>query len=248
MNRKVSAISFDFWNTLFRDLQGPIYQVKRLQIFLETVNRYHPCTEIDARAAFSYVARESRRIWREEYRTPTSRERITMVLNHLKIEIPEEALAELSRIIAELVLEYPPTLIEGVPEVLAKFAPRYPLGIISDTGYAPGKVLREVLRRNNILHYFQTLTFSDEIGNAKPHPLVFRQTARGLGIPVAELLHVGDLEHTDVYGAKALGAWAVLFGNVLEGNESIADFSVQTYLQFTGVVERLEIKLQEALD
>jgi len=76
---------------------------------------------------------------------------------------------------------------------------------------SPGSSLRTLLERNGFLPYFQSVIFSDEVGVSKPHALMFETCARGLGVDARDLLHIGDLEMTDVAGAKAIGAQAALF-------------------------------------
>jgi FMN phosphatase YigB (HAD superfamily) len=51
-----------------------------------------------------------------------------------------------------------------------------------------------------------------------------------LGVDVKEILHIGDLEMTDVKGAKNVGATAVLFAaNNDEVTTTAADFVIKTH-------------------
>src|SRR5438874_8421000 len=97
MNNKIKAVSFDFWNTLFRDRGGATYQSVRLKFFLETVSPYHDCCEEQVAAAFIHSSEVSNRIWSEQYRTPNARERLELVLAHLMLELPDEILDHLAR-------------------------------------------------------------------------------------------------------------------------------------------------------
>jgi len=114
----------------------------------------------------------------------------------------------------EGILDEPPVLVEGVHEVLEQVSRSYPLGIISDVGYAPGRVLKKVLRDAGIFDAFTSLVFSDEAGQSKPHIKVFRQTARALAAAPEEIVHIGDLEHTDVAGAKGANFYAIRFAGI----------------------------------
>ncbi len=74
------------------------------------------------------------------------------------------------------------------------------------------------------------MTFSDEIGRSKPHQSLFLATAMALGVVVKEMLHIGDLEMTDIRGAKNVGATAVLFAaDNDESATTAADFVIKTH-------------------
>ncbi len=88
------------------------------------------------------------------------------------------------------------------------------MGLISDTGITPGRVLRAVMARDGLLPLFQHCTFSDEVGRAKPHPLPFQHTLEALGVEASFATHIGDLPETDIAGAKGVGMRAVLFTGV----------------------------------
>ncbi len=235
---------------MFRDdLKAALYQQSRLTIFLETVRPYRECCETDALEAFNYCGDVCHRIWSEEHRTPDARERLQLVVNRLSVPLPDDLLNALARRCGELVYDFPPTLIEGVAEALAKLSSEYKLAVISDTGYSPGSVLRELMRRNNIFDYFHTLTFSDEVGRSKPHESVFRRTAEALNVRPAEVLHIGDLEMTDVAGAKAFGAMAALFApGFYSRPASKADFVVKSHYELLERLAELDQNLAEAVD
>ena len=56
-----------------------------------------------------------------------------------------------------------------------------------------------------ILSYFDTLTFSDELGVAKPSRQIFLETLDNLGVQPNETVHVGDHLTPDVLGASRIG-------------------------------------------
>jgi putative hydrolase of the HAD superfamily len=105
-----------------------------------------------------------------------------------------------------------PLLIDGVPDVLSTLAARcFRLAVICNTGRTPGKVLRIILQRLEIGHYFLVQTFSDELGLRKPRPEIFARTLSGLDVDPAEALHVGDTMAADIVGAQGIGMRAVHF-------------------------------------
>jgi putative hydrolase of the HAD superfamily len=142
----------------------------------------------------------------------------------------------------EGILEHPPVLIRGAREALRSLAGRYRLGIISDVGFSPGRVLKQVLADNELLDVFDSLVFSDEAGCAKPHIEVFQRTARSLSADPGAMVHIGDLERTDIIGAKQAGFKAIRFTGVTpmeEDETTIADFVTDDLTDVPKLVELL---------
>ena len=116
------------------------------------------------------------------------------------------------------------------------------MGIISDVGFSPGRVLKQVLADNGLLGVFDSLVFSDEAGRAKPHIEVFQRTARSLSTEPGAMVHVGDLERTDIIGAKRAGYRAIRFTGITqieEGETTIADFVTDDLTDIPRLVEML---------
>jgi putative hydrolase of the HAD superfamily len=151
------------------------------------------------------------RIWCDEHRTLGALQRLDEIMRHLGVSLPDVVTAGMATAFEEGVLEHPPVLIPGAAETLEMLSKSYRLGIISDVGFSPGRVLRQVLDRAGILELFDSLVFSDEAGRSKPHADVFERTARELEAIPFEMVHVGDLERTDIVGAKEAGYYAIRF-------------------------------------
>ncbi len=58
---------------------------------------------------------------------------------------------------------------------------------------------------------FDAILTSCEVGSAKPAPGLFVEAARRLGLPPADILHVGDRPELDLDGARAGGFGAALY-------------------------------------
>ncbi|MCP4644328.1 MAG: HAD-IA family hydrolase, partial [bacterium] len=87
---------------------------------------------------------------------------------------------------------------------------------------------------HGFIDHFGALAFSDEVGVAKPQAKMFETAARGLGVRMDELLHIGDLEITDIVGAQAVGAKAALFTgeNDRHLNATKAEYTFETWQAF----------------
>lgn len=83
------------------------------------------------------------------------------------------------------------------------------LGLISNTAMTSGETFRVHLTRLGLLHFFDTVVFSDEIGYAKPSGRVFQQALDALGSSPEAAVHVGDDRAADVGGALKAGLRAI---------------------------------------
>ncbi len=80
------------------------------------------------------------------------------------------------------------------------------LGIISNWDDR----LLPLLTRMGLAKYFETIIVSCDIGFPKPSPVIFEHSAKKLGLPPQNILHVGDSPEQDVTGAKGAGYQALL--------------------------------------
>jgi len=242
---KIKAISFDFWHTLFTEEPEAfrVYKHRRRSLLAEMFPQHDSRLDADLARACSIEAQAHERIWQEEHRTLPVTERVSAILNHLEFTVSEPMLATIVERFEEGILEYPPVLIDGAREALNSLAKRYRLGIISDVGFSPGRVLKRVLADNNLLEMFDSLVFSDEAGRAKPHLEVFQRTARSLSAKPEEMVHVGDLERTDIIGAKQAGYHAIRFTGITpmgEEERTVADFVTDDLTDISRLVEMLQ--------
>jgi putative hydrolase of the HAD superfamily len=154
---------------------------------------------------------EAHRWWKDEHRGYTTAERIRWMLRRLGLERPDdcEHVAEVCRAVDAALLDFPPPLLAGAAETIRELASRFPLAIISDTGFASGVAQDALLERDGLLAYFPVRIYSMDIGHAKPRPEPFHAAVDALGIARHEALHIGDIERTDVRGALGAGLRAV---------------------------------------
>jgi len=234
------AVTFDFWGTLY---QNATAQDERLHLLEEVLARHsqpRPWTALEAayRQAWSVLDR----IWREEQRPVTVELWLREMLAFLKADLPEDVLAGLRQPMEEIYLRGgAPRPVAGVAEVLPRLARRYRLGLISDVGLTPGRVLRQILHRDGLLPCFRVLTFSDETGATKPLPEQFLRTLAILEARPEQAAHIGDLPETDLAGARAVGMRAVLFLGVSHRQDGrlLADAVFEEYGELEELLERL---------
>jgi putative hydrolase of the HAD superfamily len=70
--------------------------------------------------------------------------------------------------------------------------------------------LRQLLSRVGLARWFDAVLDSHEIGVEKPDPRIFQVALERVAVAPERALHVGDLYHVDVVGARAAGLRPVL--------------------------------------
>ena len=237
----LQAVTFDFWGTLYQNTSARDERLRLLEGVLARHSQPRLRTALEAayRRAWSVLDR----IWLEEHRSITIERWLREMLTFLDVDLPEDVLAGLRRPIEEIYLQGgAPQPIPGVTEVLPRLSRRYRLGLISDVGLTPGRVLRELLRRDGLLPCFRALTFSDETGATKPLPEQFLRTLAILKVRPEKAAHIGDLPETDLAGARAVGMRAVLFLGVSHRQDGrlLADAVFEEYDELEKLLERLD--------
>src|SRR5215467_8944834 len=201
------AVTFDFWNTLFRPSEDALHvRARRLAPWLRT-------SEEAVHAALVEGVERHVAEWRAG-RCWGAGELARVLLNRFSVDGQYGRLDELTRLIEISGVGLGERPVEGAMEAVTKLrVGGLKLGVISDTGFSPGRVLRGFLSRAGLLHRFEpaALTFSDEVGVPKPNPRIFRAALGALGVEPSQAVHVGDLRATDVAGARAAGMRSVRF-------------------------------------
>jgi putative hydrolase of the HAD superfamily len=236
----LQALTFDFWGTLYQNVDG---REERLHILDQALARHsQPRSWAALEAAYQHGWSVMSRIWREEHYSATVEQWLREVLTFLEASLPDEVRAALLRPLEEVHLHGdPPQPVPGVAQILPRLAQRYRLGLISDVGLTPGRVLRELMRHDGLLPHFQALTFSDETGATKPLPGQFLRTLALLGARPQEAAHIGDLPETDLSGARGVGMRAILFLGVSQRQDGrpLADAAFEEYGELEEILERL---------
>ena len=213
-----AGVTFDYWNTLIAVGGGP-HREKRIEAWVDTL----------AAAGVS-----------------ASREAVAVAMEHQAAVLdqrwsggvhyaPEDVVADTA---ASLGVDDPDVveavrlaqnsavrsatfhLAAGVAGVLRRLrAADVRIGIVCDVGVTPSSVLRDHLRRHDVLGYFDAVAFSDDVGVYKPEPQIFRAALEGMGVEPDDAAHVGDLRRTDVTGANAMGMTSVRYAGLFDDAE-----------------------------
>ena len=227
------AITFDCWGTLIDAAHTT--RAERVAHLCRRLPRY--AAEGVAKA-YDEALSHMRLTWERGFSSSASTV-LSLTLDLLGTTLSPDVRASTLRFWEESVLYSPPALVEGALDVLRRLrGGGLWIGLISDTGMTPGRVMRQMFYQRELLHLFDWLTFSDEIGVTKHHAQPFSSTLRFLGVVPEEALHVGDLPETDIRGAHRVGMWAALMLQNTGHREGVAEADL--------VLERLD-ELPDAL-
>ncbi len=219
----IKAVTFDLWQTLIVEdheinKRRAQLRIDRVADALRTVDR--PFPEEELWRAFGECVTHCAQ-FRLKGREVNFDGQIDIFLEKLKPGLPDHLSHNQKRAVREAYdLAFLDAALPADPaaaSVLQALKKRgCSLGLISNTAMTSGATFRVHLTRLELLQYFDSLTFSDEIGYAKPSGRVFKHAFDALGIPPEATVHVGDDRAADVGGALKAGLRAIWVARPLD--------------------------------
>lgn len=228
----IKAVTFDFWNTLYADVNFNERLRKRVEYIRDELGRLgYDRRTVEVERAFEMAGKKWLEMWGVESRSFSPQEITEDILNNLDLNMPSEIAINMSNGIGQVALKVPPAIVEGVKEVLQELSKECRIGLISDTAATPGAILRKIMARDGIEKYFSSFVFSDELASTKPNRLNFEKALQDLKIKPEQSVHIGDMDRTDIAGAKAVGMKAILFTGInnKDVNSNSADMIITSY-------------------
>jgi len=203
---KVEAVIFDMDGVIVDS------EARHEQAFLEVVEEigYADRLEMEVR---NYTGRSDREMWHD------------FVAVHRPPHSAEELLAmKRGRVLALIRAERP--LFDGVPELVARLADRYPLAVASGSERL---VVEEVLSLQGLGRFFSTVVADNEAPRGKPAPDIFLRAAELLGMPPDRCCVIED-SRPGVAAALAAGMPVIAITNSHPAAElAAATWVVETY-------------------
>lgn len=253
MAGNISTVTFDLWDTVIVDesdepkraARGLLSKfLTRRELVWKFLEKHEPITREVVDVSYAATDAAFRKVWYDHSFTWSVSQRLEVVLKGLGRTLPEEEMAELVRLHEEMEFEIQPDLAPGIVEAIKELHGNYKLGVISDTIFSSGRVLRKLLQANDIEQYFDVFIFSDEAGCSKPDPRTFIAAAKGLGVDITKIVHVGDRDSKDIKGPQHLGAKGIYTTVVNDrgSSDTSADAICRDYADLPGIVESLNIK------
>jgi FMN phosphatase YigB (HAD superfamily) len=235
------GISFDFWNTLYGNGDELERYKRRVEYFYNIISSYKKIDINSVEKAFQASTEFFVHEWQINFRTPTTSERIHFMSRKLDVDLKRTDLDKTAEFFGNLIFSVPPQSDLQNLTVVRQLAEKCPLGLISDTGYISGKYIRMFLTKQKIISYFDSLVFSDEQAHCKPHSSVFKITCHNLKIAHSHLIHIGDLEKTDIRGARDLGGIGIKYTGWKNNSTevSLADYTIDKYPELFQLITRI---------
>lgn len=230
----LKALTFDYWDTLYIGAPlGEQVRMRRAALREMVAALGHEIGDDEFVELYRASGTEAERWWREEHRGYRARDRIGWLLERLDIQRPHdcEHVARAVTAVDDALLLNPSPLLPGAAEAVRALAGRFPLAIVSDTGFASGVAQDRLLARDGLLRHFAVRVYSCDVGRTKPHRDMFAAAVEQLGVRPEEVLHVGDLERTDVRGALDAGLRAARLDVVRPSGDSAAELVARSYAE-----------------
>jgi putative hydrolase of the HAD superfamily len=243
----IHAVTIDFWNTLFDTSNGDArksYRDQALSHALQFVGFDWDTDRI--RAAYKTAYETFEQQWFGARKTQSASESLHIMWRQLGVNMPQEKHVSVVRAFEDSILIGMPEPMPGAVDAVTRLAEDCRLAIISDTAVSPGSMLRKVMQHHGFDGLITAYVFSDETGVAKPHPDAFHTALSSLGgLRPENAVHIGDIERTDITGAKGVGMKAILFEgdagkhSYNEGCETQADERTASWYDIPSIVQRL---------
>jgi putative hydrolase of the HAD superfamily len=214
---RLEAVGFDLWETLLTNPQGASKKqdARRIEAMLAILSSSHPCDAVTVESAYRELWHRCHELyWSRDLDIPTRRQ-IEHFLEAMSLspdQLDDSVLAELESAYVETILHHPPAVephAHAVQQQLREAGFR--IGLISNTGRTPGRMLRRVLEHHGLHESIDVMIFSDEQGVCKPQLSIFHDMLRGLNVAPEACAFVGDNLDVDVYGARQCGMVAIHF-------------------------------------
>ena len=250
MGGNISAVTFDLWDTIIIDESDEPKRVEkglsskyltRRELVWKFLGEHEPISRELVDVAYAAADAAFRKVWYNHSFTWSVNERLEVILKGLGRELPAAKMQELVRLHEEMEFEIQPDIAPGIAKAIKELHGKYKLGVISDTIFSSGRVLRKLLQANDIEQYFDVFIFSDEVGCSKPDPRTFMAAAEGLGVDVKDIVHIGDRDTKDIKGPQNLGARGIYTTVVNDRGSSTtsADAICTDYANLVQIVDAL---------
>jgi FMN phosphatase YigB (HAD superfamily) len=205
----IRAVTYDCWGTLLqdRDWEGA------MEIRLGALRRSMGLEEDEARSLLAEAWARHDEAWKQVETFGAGR--MAAYCLEARGVSDDDAIAALTKEFEEASLQSGVDAVSGAKETLVALeAAGIRRGLVCDTGFTPGRVVRGLLEDAGLIEHLEALCFSDEVGVPKPGGEIFAKALAELGVRPPEAAHVGDLRRTDMTGAHDMGMCAVRFRGV----------------------------------
>jgi len=235
MNNKIICI--DFWNTIYDSTNGIERNKYRQRVLVDELDKNGISVlaeDYDRAMKATWTFFEE--TWKHKHKTPTARECVVYFWKFTGLPFDDESIEVVTKAFEDSVLVHKPKIIQSAKDSIKELSKDFNLAIISDTGFSPGSILKQLMIEDDIAQYFSAFSFSNETGYSKPNENAFNHALNLLNANSSKSFHIGDIEHTDIIGAKKIGMKAIRYsGSITEYTSSrnpintIADYESDSW-------------------
>ena len=205
----IRAITYDCWGTLLKDRDWEGAMRKRIG----ALRRFVDLDDREAEALVEEAWAHHDEAWKQVETFGPGR-MAAYCLEARGID-DDDSIASLTQTFEEASLEAGVERVEGSLETMEQLGlANIRIGLVCDTGFTPGRVVRDLLSDVGLLDHLEVTCFSDEVGVPKPGGDIFAKALAALGVRPPEAIHIGDLRRTDIAGAHDIGMHAARFKGV----------------------------------
>ncbi len=133
--------------------------------------------------------------------------RLSDTFNKLNYKVDDDIINKLAIDYIEHLSDFN-NLIPDTFLVLEELKLKYNMHIITN-GFK--EVQRRKLEKSKLIHYFKTVTISEDVGVKKPDKLIFEHAIFSAKAKIENSIMIGDNYHADILGASAIGMRAIYF-------------------------------------
>ena len=151
-----------------------------------------------------------------------------------------ESIEELIKIsvdfMKEVFLTYDLKPINGIPELLSYIKKSgIHIGVASSTSH---ELIELILRRLDVLHYFEKIVSGEDVKEGKPAPDVYLKAAGTFGVKPSDCVAIED-SVVGMRSAKAAGFTCIAYRNSYTKDYSCADYIVSDFYELIPLLEKL---------
>ncbi len=244
----IRAVTFDFWGTLYTE--GPPAERRRLLRYEYAKDFFIGIgADVSRRQleyAFEIVYHDVEHFRMVEHAGLSGEDIGQRLGRTVGVRLGAAEALRLGELISSATREAPPVPVGGAREVLQSLRGKVKLGLISDTGFTLGHDLYAVMEADGVAQLLDAFTFSNQTQTTKPEVRQFHHTLHQLRCSPEQGVHVGDLEPTDVAGAKAAGMRAIRMVGAGADPATAADAAIEDIAEVPGVLRGWGLALSEA--
>ena len=223
---RISAVTFDLWQTLILDTRENGIARSNLRLsgtreILQSAKLDYDLTEIQQ--AYEKCSDYCRQI-RNNHKDINFDKQVEVFIRFIDPALLEklsrQVIDHIRGTYCDAFFSYPPFPHPNAEEVLFSIKNMgLKLGMISNTSMTPGYAFRAFLNEHKLLEYFDILTFSDEVLVSKPSNKIFHSTLAKLNVSPGQTVHIGDHPITDVNGANLAGLGSIWIEGFYKSDE-----------------------------